>query len=374
MKPARFRLFSSGFRLPALLAALPTPGSAAGPAKSTEETESERPAFTFSLLPKSLQRNPRLDLNVITEMTPDGKKLPLPSPASPAYYITYPGGYMQVGQAPPAGEKSPPVADLERVMQKALAKNSYLASGPGHPPSLALIYHWGSHSNLNEDGQAVADRATAADAAAANGDIAPAENPVIFAEDQIQYAMTDLAKRKDLIERAALVGGTKFADQLEKVIEQQIQYSDATGPQVHLAPGGKPILGDMQTTFVDFSSPFERFLRSDPQVEHLIEESFSTCYFVIASAYDYTELGKGHRKLLWRTKMTVNADGVALKDTLPTLVITAGRFFGREMNGAATVSRRLMREGEVQIGTPTVVEFPATSTSTAPAKKPEGKP
>ena len=363
-----------------LLATLPVHGKAPdsakspAPAKLDDEPESDGPRFVFSLLPKSLQRNPRLDLNVITEMTAEGKKLPLATAANPAYYVTFPGGYMQVGQASPSGDKSPPVAELERVMQKALAKNSYLASVPGHPPSLALIYHWGTHNNLNEDGQAVADRAEAADAAAANGEAAPPENPVIFAEDQIQYAMTDLAKRKDLIERAALVGGTKFAAQLEKVIEDQIQYSDSTGPQLHLAPGAKPIMGDMQTSFADISSPFEQFLRSDPQVEHLIEESFSSCYFVIASAYDYAELGQGRRKLLWRTKMTVNSDGVALKDTLPTLVITAGRYFGRDMNGAATVSRRLMSEGEVQIGTPTVVEFPATLPSAPPAKKPETKP
>jgi len=36
----------------------------------------------------------------------------------------------------------------------------------------------------------------------------------------------------------------------------------------------------------------------------------ASSFFVVASAYDYDALAKGQRRLLWRTKMTVNALGV----------------------------------------------------------------
>lgn len=328
--------------------------------------EAVRDGFFASLLPESFQRNPRLDLNVVTEVMPEGRRISPPSADAPTYYGTIPGGYLQAGQARTGGEKAPPVADLERVMQKALAKANYLPARAEKPPTLAIVYHWGSHNNVAEEGQKVADRVALAAGSEAGP---PAENSLASARDQLEFALANVEKRQDLIERAALVGGVKFAGQLAKALEDQIDYSRTFGPRAHVAPGGSPILGDAQARFVDLGSPFERFLSSHPQVEHLVEDSFSTCYFVIASAYDYAELTQGRRKLLWRTKMTVNGYGVALQDTLPTLVITAGQYFGREMPGAATVSRRLVREGQVETGAPIVIEYPTVQ----PPKKKSGR-
>ncbi len=402
-KPARFRLSPVAVRphrwlglLPLLVTAplpLPAAETAAAAANFDSELESKSGGFGFSLLPKAFQKNPKVDLNVITEMTPDGRKLTPPTAAKPVYYVTIPGGFVKSGQSLSAGEKPPPVADLERVMQKALTQNSYLpADGPQHSPSLALIYHWGSHGNQAEDPQQTADqmRQESETGVGPNRD-----NLTSLSEGQLQFALTNLAKRKDLLERAALIGGTKFAADLQKVLEDQVVYQneiyrvERPAPQGMSMLGGgsesgtssgssssggstpmpKPIMGDMPTLTVDTFSPFERFRRSHPQVEHLVEESFGTCYFVIASAYDYTDLSQGRRRLLWRTKMTVNAEGVAMQQTLPTLVISAGKYFGREMDGAATISRRLLK-GEVEVGTPTVVEY---SSATTPPKKPEPK-
>ena len=78
MSPLRVSLL---FLVPSLLF-----GADAAPKK---ESSSE---WVFSLLPKSMQKNPRLELTVITEMTEAGKKLPPVSAAAPAYFELFTTG------------------------------------------------------------------------------------------------------------------------------------------------------------------------------------------------------------------------------------------------------------------------------------------
>ena len=44
-----------------------------------------------------------------------------------------------------------------------------------------------------------------------------------------------------------------------------------------------------------------------------------------------------------------------MADTLPGLILTSGPYLGREMKDPAVMSRRMLREGHVDIGTPRVV-------------------
>ncbi len=88
-------------------------------------------------------------------------------------------------------------------------------------------------------------------------------------------------------------------------------------------------------------------------MERLVDELFSSSYFVIASAYDLNPLGRGERRLLWRTKMTVNSLGLNMAETLPSLVATAAPYIGRETREPVLLTKRLSRDGNVQIGAPT---------------------
>ena len=76
----------------------------------------------------------------------------------------------------------------------------------------------------------------------------------------------------------------------------------------------------------------------------------------MASAYDYQAMGKNRRILLWRTKMTVDTKGVSMTDTLPAVIVAAGPYFGRETEEATVLTKRVVRQGKVDVGTPTVVE------------------
>src|SRR5262245_11653597 len=122
------RLLVLSLALPALALAAEAPAKAEAPKKEKEKSE-----WVFSILPKSMQKNPLLDITVITEMTEAGKKLPPVSAASPAYFQAYSSGFKQLGDAP-MNEKTLSPEAIEKVLVRSLAANGYHPSSPEHPP------------------------------------------------------------------------------------------------------------------------------------------------------------------------------------------------------------------------------------------------
>ena len=68
--------------------------------------------------------------------------------------------------------------------------------------------------------------------------------------------------------------------------------------------------------------------------------------------------------------MTLNADGLAMSESLMPLITNAGPYFGREMRSAVVISKRIDREGSVEIGEPTVVEVIENMPESPPATEP----
>jgi hypothetical protein len=156
--------------------------------------------FVFSLLPKSFQRNPTLDMTVNTEVTDSGRLMRTVSPSAPAYYLAQSAGFKSLG-SPIAGEKSPPEAELARALLKSLALNGYLpATKSGPQPSLVVIYYWGSHNKLDRE---------------------DAEN------------FPDLANKYKL-ERAALIGGKKYVADLSRTMTWGESLTDHTDLKEYL--------------------------------------------------------------------------------------------------------------------------------------------
>ena len=335
--------------------------SAAEPAGSAPAKAPAKSEFVFSLIPKSLQKNPHLSLNVITELTADGKKLATPTEKKPAYYIFQMGGNLQLGEAAPANEKDTAPAELERLMRKSLAEGHYLpADPPAHQPSLVLIYRWGSYS-LGDDEPEPDDPSTAVTQLHTDKD----------AEALLPQAIGETAKQKQLYERASLVGGIKFANELMKVIQEESQLATQENAAGRVAAVAGNTAPELSAAF----SPFAHFRDRDLETLQLVEDSFSSCYFVIVSAFDYQSVATKEKVLLWRTKMTVNSLGVAFVDTAPALIANAGGYFGREMTQAVTTSQRVVQDGKVKIGTPTVVpDATGDSAPTEPAPAAPTKP
>ena len=101
---------------------------------------------------------------------------------------------------------------------------------------------------------------------------------------------------------------------------------------------------------------FRPIMRFRSRHQYLFERCFRSFYFVIASAFDQHRAAEGERVLLWQTKMTVDADGVAMAETLNPLINSAAPYFGREMTEPAKVMRRIDREGSVEMDPIEVIE------------------
>ncbi len=136
--------------------------------------------------------------------------------------------------------------------------------------------------------------------------------------------------RQHLLERATLVGGPEYA--LE--IQRQFEWGYLPG---------------------------DRSLKKG----YLFQQADTDLYFVVVSAYDHASILAKAPKLAWRTTMTVNAIGVAMKESLPPLILTAGEWFGREMDETVAL-RRSVRRGTVELGPLRVIEDDEPPPDSAP--------
>lgn len=281
--------------------------------------------MVFSLLPKSFQKDPLLDQTVITEMTPEGRKVPPPTVDRPAYYVIHSGGSRDTGPVF-TGAQSPTEETLHRTLGQVLSAQGYRQATPARPPSLLLLYFWGS-SNLLEGGE---------EDASGNSSVSST----------------------NLLTKAALVGGDRFAGELSHALreqEDQNQYQEGmTRLEKSFAQEGLSVALGVRLPKAPGS--VRRFLDRDDHNPELLEQALANCYYIIVSAYDYASVADGRRHLLWRTKMTVTADGVAMPAALPALIVNAGKYFGRDMAAATTMSNRIPK-GRVDLGDLEVKEY-----------------
>jgi hypothetical protein len=276
--------------------------------------------WVFSLLPKSMQRNPQLELTVITEMTEAGRRARPVSAAKPAYVDFFTAGPKHLGHSA-GNEKTLPEKEVEALLERALATNGYLrATQHRQPPELVILYTWGTHAMLVE------------------GD---ADNPSLSGNEIA----------RNLLDRAAMVGGEKFAREMLELFEQADALAVAASAPI--PPGGRPVFSPEVTAMMN---PVEQYKRRSVKNEALVNQSFGDLYYVVASAYDYAAMQAKRRLLLWRTRMTVASAGVSAAQTLPSLIHTAAPYLGREMAEPEMIYRRAIQTGAVEIGAATVIE------------------
>lgn len=327
-KPVNLRVFPA-VTYPARTALVVVPllvsvafGAKAPGAGKAPEPKKQDSQWVFELLPKAFQQNPRLEITVMTEMTDAGKKRSPATPSHPDYFESFSGGYHVMGDD--NGDKHTlNEAQIKDVLLKSLASGGYLpAQPPQHPPTLLIVYTWGAHNQVRE----VDD-----------------DNPTLSGN----------AIARNMLDRASLVGGPQFAEELRRAF---LDKNDA------MAAGGviSPLL-----------DPIELFKKRKFNNEFLLDQTAGDVYYVVASAYDYRSAATSHRVLLWRTRMTVAAAGVAQDQTLPTLVLSAGPYFGKEMKDVEIISKHAVPNGKVEVGTPTVVDAPTPTpdSGAAPAAK-----
>lgn len=281
---------------------------AAAPASTAKQEEAPR-RWNFSLLPKAFQTNPMMDMTVITEMTDEGRLRQPPSSQTPAYYSLLSAGYRMHGEISGDARVFSQSETEEHLIGALAASGFQPEQDPDHPPSLLIVYSWGVHSPL---------------------EFGDEENP----------AEANAAILRNMLARAALVGGDGFARELHA------RFMDASDMfDINRIAGFETL----PPWAFDFANPIAQFRQSSVRNEFLLLQSANSLYYIIASAYDYSSAAENQRVLLWRTRMTVSAAGVSQRESLPTVIQTAASYFGRETPEPQIVQRRV-KDGTTSIG------------------------
>lgn len=158
------------------------------------------------------------------------------------------------------------------------------------------------------------------------GSHAAMDNDDPLAEDFPELVM------QHVIERAALVGGRQYAREIAD------RYAFGTDPN-----------------------------QRTPERDRLVYQSIGDLYYAVVSAYKLEDLARDERKLLWRTTMTVNAYGLAMRETLGPLVAIASDHFGRSTEQPVALRRRVS-EGTISIGPLEVIETDAVTPPPDPGR------
>ena len=250
--------------------------------------------------PGTRWNGPVLNATVITESTEIGLRLPAPTADQPAYVVTHSGGQHDFGQVP-AAETATSAEILDQRLGKALGEAHYLPTDASHPPSLLIVFSWGIHCRPGDE-------------------------------------IGDPGYR-NVLDRAALVGGLKFASELKNAIEKEEAIVAATSTQ----PWGAQMPGLRTTSAASMfqsRSPLEAFRKRDAKTEQLVQQITDDCYYVIISAFDYSSVMHGKKQLLWRSKLTVAARGASMATAIPALVDSGAAYAGRNMSGPEFFSTR----------------------------------
>lgn len=95
----------------------------------------------------------------------------------------------------------------------------------------------------------------------------------------------------------------------------------------------------------------------DADQQMLSELATEDLYVAAIAAYDYAAAARKEKVLLWTTKISCPSRGLAMTETLPTMLTLAGPYIGRETAKPVSVTATDKFKGEVKIGDPSVVEY-----------------
>lgn len=287
--------------------------------KAAQKPKSEK--WRFSFLPVGMQKNPQADFTIITEMTDEGRKLPEPSFGKPVYYISHSVGQRDVGDSY-AGTHAIEYKYLEKQLNNALASNGYRPADLDHPATQVLFIAWGMHNRIikpEEDGEIDSE---------ADTDMTP------------RYTV-DINDVRNLLSRAKVVGGQKFANEFSVAMFDQLEW----------------------TTDLRAKGPLRNFAERDTLTESLVEQIFEDCYFLLVTSMDFEALKHNEKKVLWTTKISTTARGISFEASLPNMIENGAYYFGREMTIPDIVTKRMMKKGTVEIGEATVQEYYMSGTA-----------
>ncbi len=139
-----------------------------------------------------------------------------------------------------------------------------------------------------------------------------------------------------------------------------------------------PTTGETTTTTISFNQreiaalvgafKADRHLLMSSEADRINEAARDNRLYIFIAAFDVDALVKKQKKILWRTRISIDSRRQNLPDSLHVMLASAAPYFATETDLPKFIEDVDRRKAEVHIGTPTVVEEPAPK-APAPAKK-----
>lgn len=89
----------------------------------------------------------------------------------------------------------------------------------------------------------------------------------------------------------------------------------------------------------------------------VMEAANSDLYIASIQAFDLVALDAGKKILLWHTRIACEATGLTMAETMPTMIIAAGPFIGRETQKPVWRDLTDLRKANVDIGEAKMLDF-----------------
>ena len=378
--------------LPANIAITPSPAAAAPAAsapqidlkpppeiKAAKKPKSEK--WSLSFLPVGLQRNPKVDYTIYTEMTDAGRAYPTPSIENPTYYISHAMSQHDAGDSA-GGAKDIPYQKIQQILNTSLASNGYRPADASHPPSQVFIFAWGMHNKIEfpdgtVDEDAILQDLQNSSSFSSSDDLGRELETFTPSEDDIRKAL------ENLVSRAKIVGGAKFANEVAQAIATHSfspgniigniaqaltqAYADGT---IETSDDVEQVLADtapqafpLEVEQAFSSHNFRNFSKDTDLIEALCYAVESDCYYLLVTSLDADALRRGQKKTLWITHITTVSQGLNFEKTLPIMINNASYYFGRETAVPEILLKRAYKNASVDVGEARVVEYLTGSTS-----------
>lgn len=317
------------------------------------------------------------EIDVVVDMTPQGRKVLHPDLQHPVYYLPAMSGFMEIGTSVAHGEKPPPEYDVAHLVAVALSHQGYLVAAD---PKLRFN---AKNEVVYADGTAVTVAASPA-----------VDRPIILNGpgcDTLTRSMVESSAGPYSIHLPSEIGPHGLPSPLVQVMTT---VDPIHGSVMEPMPGIIITIqwGDMHAG--GFIVPGDPFSSSSGRIDlgilagmiagttfdklnlreqsEIVQRTRVDRYFVVIGAYDFESCLRGHKGiLLWSAKMSVPSNFDANFDRLLPILISAGEpHFGRESKQAEFTPVKMTREGRVIVGTPVVKDYQDLSAPTPPNPSP----
>ncbi len=265
-------------------------------------------ALTFAgiaCLP-SARADTHVNVLTVTDATAAGKALTPASPEHPVYYVAEDLGFREFG-APVPGDPLPPHKYITAVIVKTLEKNGYLPANRAHPPTQLIIFNWGTMYNPPSLGQMDGGDSLIPHQVGAGMDVGGAQQNIrgnggnLGSYDNVDQSLKYPPNPQFL----KFMGGDKL----------DLMWDTPKGnPRIEFGFDARVLLLGLRS--------------STAQKVHELAEG--DLYVAALGGYDFKALLKGKNVKLWQSRIACPADGLALAETLPQMIVAAGPQIGRD--------------------------------------------